>query len=125
MLGGAVAAGENRPNILLIISDDQGFGEMGAYADFVDPDTLQAQRMGQLRNITEVTRESAPIAVALEAAFKATPNLDRIAAEGTRFTSFYAAPTCAPSRGAMMTAQYPQRHGVYTNGVVRRGPRGG
>ena len=39
-----------------------------------------------------------------------TPALDRLAAEGTRFTDFYmAAPVCTPSRGAMMTGCYPQR----------------
>lgn len=41
-----------------------------------------------------------------------TPNLDRLAAEGMRFTDFYAAsPVCSPSRGAMMTACYPPRIG--------------
>lgn len=39
-----------------------------------------------------------------------TPNLDRMAAEGVRFTDFYsAAPVCTPSRAALMTGCYPQR----------------
>jgi len=39
-----------------------------------------------------------------------TPNLDRMAAEGVRFTDFYsAAPSCTPSRAALMTGCYPQR----------------
>ena len=39
-----------------------------------------------------------------------TPVLDRLAAEGVRFTDFYmAAPVCTPSRAAMMTGCYPQR----------------
>jgi len=39
-----------------------------------------------------------------------TPNLDRMAAEGMRFTDFYsAAPVCTPSRAALMTGCYPQR----------------
>ena len=42
-----------------------------------------------------------------------TPNLDRMAAEGARFTDFYsAAPVCTPSRGALMTGCYPQRCGM-------------
>ncbi|MBA7687452.1 hypothetical protein ES703_95915 [subsurface metagenome] len=39
-----------------------------------------------------------------------TPNLDRMAAEGVRFTDFYvAAASCTPSRAALMTGCYPQR----------------
>ncbi len=41
-----------------------------------------------------------------------TPHLDRMAAEGLRFTDFYmASPVCSPSRGAMMTGCYPSRIG--------------
>ena len=38
-----------------------------------------------------------------------TPNIDRMAAEGIRFTSFYVAPFCGPSRAALMTGCYPPR----------------
>jgi len=41
-----------------------------------------------------------------------TPHIDRLAAEGKRFTDFYmASPVCSPSRGAMMTGCYPPRIG--------------
>jgi arylsulfatase A-like enzyme len=39
----------------------------------------------------------------------ATPHIDRMAAEGAKFTSFYAAPVCSPSRAALLTGCYPQR----------------
>lgn len=38
-----------------------------------------------------------------------TPNLDRMAAEGRKLTSFYAAPVCSPSRAALMTGSYAKR----------------
>lgn len=52
-----------------------------------------------------------------------TPNLDRMAAEGMKFTDFYvAAPVCTPSRAALMTGCYPQRLGM---AMMPRGTRGG
>jgi arylsulfatase A len=39
----------------------------------------------------------------------ATPNLDRMADEGRRLTSHYAAPVCSPSRASLMTGCYPKR----------------
>jgi arylsulfatase len=42
-----------------------------------------------------------------------TPNLDRLAAEGARFTHYYSAnPVCSPSRAAILTGRYPTRIGV-------------
>jgi arylsulfatase A-like enzyme len=38
-----------------------------------------------------------------------TPNLDRMAKEGRRLTTFYGAPVCSPSRAALMTGCYPKR----------------
>jgi len=68
------------PNIIIIVSDDQGYNDIGAYGG------------------KEIQ----------------TPNLDRLAAEGIRFTNFYS--TCSastPSRCSMLTGRYPQRHGTY------------
>ena len=41
-----------------------------------------------------------------------TPNIDRLAEEGVRFTDFYACPLCTPSRTALMTGCYPLRAGL-------------
>ena len=50
-----------------------------------------------------------------------TPNIDRIAAQGTRFTRFYAnSSVCSPSRASLMTGRYPDRAGV--PGVIRTHP---
>ncbi|MEM9365368.1 MAG: sulfatase [Planctomycetota bacterium] len=44
----------------------------------------------------------------------ATPNVDRLAAEGRKFTSFMvASPVCTPSRAALMTGCYPKRVGMH------------
>ncbi|HEX5471809.1 MAG TPA: sulfatase [Lacipirellulaceae bacterium] len=51
--------------------------------------------------------------------FYETPNVDRLARSGMRFTAAYAAcPVCSPSRASMMTGRYPQRTGItdYING---------
>jgi arylsulfatase A len=43
-----------------------------------------------------------------------TPRIDRLAAEGIRFTDFYAAsPVCTSSRAALLTGSYPQRTGMH------------
>ena len=51
-----------------------------------------------------------------------TPNLDRLAKEGVRFTQAYAsAANCAPSRASLVTGKYTPRHGVFTVGNSDRG----
>ena len=53
--------------------------------------------------------------------FYETPNLDRLCAEGMKFTAAYAnAGNCAPSRACLMSGQYVPRHGVYTVGSKHR-----
>ncbi len=60
-----------------------------------------------------------------------TPHLDRMANEGRKLTSFYAAPVCSPSRASLMTGSYPKRampikhvlfpnydHGLHPNEVT-------
>src|SRR5690606_33294330 len=64
---------QKRPNIVFILADDLGYGDLGVY--------------GQQ--------------------YIHTPHLDRLAAEGMRFTQFYAGTTvCAPSRSSLLTGQH-------------------
>lgn len=68
-----VGKAQSKPNIVFIMADDLGYGDLGSY--------------GQTRI--------------------KTPSLDRMAAEGMRFTQFYAgSPVCAPSRAVLMTGKH-------------------
>lgn len=49
-----------------------------------------------------------------------TPNIDRLASEGMRFTNHHHAQNCQPTRAALMTGQYSPRTGVYTVGDIDR-----
>lgn len=54
-----------------------------------------------------------------------TPNMDRLAATGIRFTQFYApAPVCSPSRAGMLTGKYPPNAGVPGNVSSQHGNPG-
>ncbi|WP_316819128.1 arylsulfatase [Pedobacter nyackensis] len=70
MVGGLYAQGQTQPNVIFILADDMGYGDIGCY--------------GQTK---------------IE-----TPNIDKLAAGGIRFTQFYAGTSvCAPSRASLMT----------------------
>lgn len=80
---GADAAPTDRPNIVLIVADDLGYGELGCYGQ---------QRIK-------------------------TPRIDQLAAQGIRFTQFYAgSPVCAPSRCTLMTGKHPGHAYIRNNG---------
>jgi len=76
------AAAARGPNIVLILADDLGYGDLACYG--------------------HPTHQ--------------TPNLDRMAREGVRFTEFYTPmPFCAPTRSSLLTGRYPFRTGVTAN----------
>ncbi|MDR1011775.1 MAG: sulfatase-like hydrolase/transferase [Opitutaceae bacterium] len=75
----ALPATAEKPNIIIILTDDQGYQDLGCYGS--------------------------PLIK--------TPHIDRMAAEGIRLTSFYAAaPVCSPSRAGLLTGRHPERTGV-------------
>ncbi len=82
----------SRPNFIVILCDDLGYGDLACYGH------------PQIK----------------------TPHLDRMAAQGIRYTSCYsAAPVCSPSRVGLMTGRSPNRAGVYdwipaSNGKTKR-----
>lgn len=91
-LGLPAIAEDSKPNIILIVSDDTGYGDLGPYGG------------GEGRGMP-------------------TPNIDRMAAEGMTFFSFYAQPSCTPGRAAMQTGRIPNRSGMTT--VAFQGQGGG
>jgi arylsulfatase len=85
-------AADKKPNILFIVSDDTGYGDLGPYGG------------GEGRGMP-------------------TPNIDKLAAGGMTFFSFYAQPSCTPGRAAMITGRIPNRSGMTT--VAFQGQGGG
>jgi len=49
-----------------------------------------------------------------------TPNIDRLATQGTKFTNYHQHQNCSPTRAALMSGQYSVRTGVYTVGGIER-----
>ena len=51
-----------------------------------------------------------------------TPNIDRLASQGVRFTQAYAHSVCCPARAMLLTGRYPQRGGVnsWTQGDMNK-----
>jgi arylsulfatase A-like enzyme len=78
------AAQEKKPNILVIMGDDVGWFNIGAYH--------QGIMSGK------------------------TPNLDKLAAEGMRFTDYYAEASCTAGRANFITGELPLRTGLTTVG---------
>ena len=83
-----------RPNLLIIHTDQQSSWTLSCYA-------------GERQHVPNYGR------TLIE-----TPNVDRLAREGTRLTHFFTnSGVCTPSRGCFFTGRYPHCHGAYRNNV--------
>lgn len=88
--GAEPPAAPARPNVLVIVTDQQSGDALGCAGDL----------------------------------HLSTPNLDRLAARGTRFTrSYCTVPVCTPSRASLFTGRYPQRTGIVLNNQELDGGR--
>lgn len=70
---------DSRPNVVIVIADDQGYGDLGCTGNPV----IQ------------------------------TPNIDQLASESSTLTDYHVAPTCSPTRSALLTGHWTNRTGVW------------
>ena len=76
-----------KPNVIIILADDLGYGDTGTYGGWIE-----------------------------------TPHLDRLAAEGMRFTDFHSSGNvCSPTRAGLLCGRYQQRAGI--PGVINADPK--
>ena len=78
-VSGMATAANERPNVVFIMTDDQGYGDISAHGN--------------------------PILK--------TPAIDALYAESLRLTNYHVTPTCAPTRGALMSGHYTNRAGPW------------
>ena len=77
LIGCAESEAPSPPNIILIMSDDMGYSDIGCFGGEIN-----------------------------------TPNLDRLASNGIRFSQFYNTARCCPTRASLLTGLYPQQAGI-------------
>ena len=73
------AGAVQRPNVVLVITDDQGYGDLSCHGNSV----------------------------------LKTPHLDKLHADSVRLTDYHVAPTCSPTRAALITGHWTNRTGVW------------
>ncbi len=77
LLRPGISNAQSRPNVMVILTDDMGYSDIGCFGSEVN-----------------------------------TPNIDRLAENGLRFTQFYNTPRCSPTRASLMTGLYPHQAGM-------------
>ena len=79
LLFATIATFADQPNVVIVITDDQGYGDVSAHGN--------------------------PILK--------TPAMDELHATGVRLSDYHVSPTCAPTRGALMSGHYTNRAGPW------------
>ncbi|MDF7822679.1 arylsulfatase [Pontiellaceae bacterium B12227] len=79
LLSADVATAASQPNVIIVITDDQGYGDLSCHGNPV----LQ------------------------------TPAMDKLHEQSVRLTNFHVDPTCAPTRGALLTGKYSHRARIW------------
>ncbi len=80
---------QTKPNVLLILADDMGYTDLGAYAERTTGTPLEGQ-------------------------FYETPHLDKLVNEGVAFSQAYVCPLCSPTRSSLITGRYAAKIGFMT-----------
>ncbi|GEM_PF-3126300 len=100
------AAEGGRPNFIVILADDMGTGDIGAYRELY-PGGPEEPRFAARRD------PNYPGTLPIQLAHQFTPNLDRLAREGIRCTRGYATAWCAPSRQMLFSGLWANRTNAY------------
>ncbi|GHA53097.1 sulfatase [Photobacterium aphoticum] len=103
-----------QPNVLLVIMDDLGTGQLDFALDSLDKDEL-AKRPVPVRYQGDLDKM-------IDAAQRAMPNVAELADNGVKMTNaFVAHPVCGPSRAGIFTGRYPTSFGTYSNDDALKG----
>ncbi|HIF9188769.1 TPA: sulfatase family protein [Photobacterium damselae] len=103
-----------QPNVLLVIMDDLGTGQLDFALDSLDKTEL-AKRPVPARYQGDLDKM-------IDAAHRAMPNVAKLAQNGVKMTNaFVAHPVCGPSRAGIFTGRYPTSFGTYSNDDALQG----
>lgn len=103
-----------QPNVLLVIMDDLGTGQLDFVIDSLDKD--------QLAKRSVPVRYQGSLDKMIDAAKRAMPNVSKLAQGGIKMTNaFVAHPVCGPSRAGIFTGRYPTSFGIYSNDDALQG----
>jgi len=110
----AASADPQQPNVLVVIMDDLGTGQLDFTLDTIDKNLLDQ------RTISE--RYDGDMDKLIDAAQRAMPNVAKMATDGVKMTNaFVAHPVCGPSRAGIFTGRSPTSFGIYSNDDAMHG----
>ncbi|MBL4829924.1 MAG: sulfatase-like hydrolase/transferase [Aliivibrio sp.] len=108
------AANAVQPNVLLVVMDDLGTGQLNFAMDSLDASELN-KRPVPIRYQGDINKM-------IDAAKRAMPNVTELANNGIKMTNaFVAHPVCGPSRAGIFTGRHPTSFGTYSNDDAKLG----